>query len=65
MLTSKKLLAPMKPTEQVDGTIVSWKVELVEAWDTGAGAVTRVLVLVREGENRCEVWRGGICGLCL
>ena len=64
-LTPEELFTTMKPAERIDGTIVGRKVELVEAWDTGAGAVTRVLVLVREGGNRHEVRRSGIRGLCL
>ena len=52
-LTPEELLTPMKPAEWIDGTTVSWKVELVEAWDNepepapwcwyGRGAIDVVL----------------------
>ena len=65
-LTLEELFTTMKPAERIGRTIVGWKVELVEAWDTGAGAMNRVLVLVTEGGgNRCEVGQRGIGGLCL
>ena len=62
-LTPEELLTPMKPVERIDGIVVGREVEPVEAWDTGARAVTMVFVMVREGGNRCEVRRGSICGL--
>ena len=42
-MSPKELLTPMKPAKQIDGTIVSRKIELVKAWDT-TGARTKVLV---------------------
>ena len=64
-LTPEELLTPMKPAKRIDGTVVGREVKLVEAWDTGAGVGTRLLVLIREGRNRCDVRRGGICLLGL
>jgi hypothetical protein len=55
-LSPEELLTPMKPAKRIDGTIVGWKVEFVEARNTGTGAVTRLLMLVWERGNRREVW---------